>query len=331
MSDAIETAMPNADDIETRAAEWIVAARVRDDWDDAKAAALETWLAQSPAHRVAYLRLDNAWGRTARLAALRPPRRHFALREILPRVWPTLAKATAAIAVAALIGYFMLPPQRPHERTYATALGGHDVLKLPDGSQVELDTDTVLRVSLDDKRKVWLDKGQAYFQIAHDPAHPFTVTAANRKVTVLGTKFLMRQEPQRLEVSVMEGRVRLESSEGTGQQRSALLTLGDDAVATQTAMVVTRKTPRARAEETAWRRGLLIFDQQTLEQAAAELNRYNTRKLVIADRQAAGLIIGGTFRTNDVEAFTRVVREILGVRISTRGQDIVISKPRIGG
>lgn len=330
MSDASEAMLPPAEDIETRAAEWIVASRVRDDWDDAKAADLETWLAQSPAHAIAYLRLENAWGRTARLAALRPPRRHFALREILPRVWPTAVKATAILAVA-VMGYFALPSQRPHERTYATALGGHDVLKLPDGSQVELDTDTVLRVSLDDKRKVWLDKGQAYFQIAHDPAHPFTVTAANRKVTVLGTKFLMRQEPQRLEVSVMEGRVRLESSEGTGQQRSALLTLGDDAVATQTAMVVTRKTPRARKEEMAWRRGLLIFDQQTLEQAAAELNRYNTRKLVIADKETANLIIGGTFRTNDVEAFTRVVREILGVQTNTRGNDIVISKPRIGG
>jgi transmembrane sensor len=330
MSDAIEITM-GADDIETRAAEWIVAARVRDDWDDEKAADLENWLAQSPAHRIAYLRLDNAWGRTARLAALRPPRSPFALREILPRILPALVKTAAAVAAAAVIGYFVWPAQRPHERTYATALGGHDILKLPDGSQVELDTDTVLRVSLDDKRKVWLDKGQAYFQIAHDPAHPFTVTAANRKVTVLGTKFLMRQEPQRLEVSVMEGRVRLESSESSGRQRSALLTLGDDAVATETAMVVTRKTPRARQEEMAWRRGLLIFDQQTLEEAAAELNRYNTRKLVIADKQAADLIIGGTFRTNDVEAFTRVVREILGVQTNTRGKDIIISSPRVGG
>ena len=329
MSDAGENILTAADDIETRAAEWIVARRVRDDWDDARAAELDTWLAQSPAHTVAYLRLDNAWGRTARLAALRPPAHGF--RFSLPRLWPVLAKAAAALSAIAVIGYFVAAPQSPRERTYATALGGHDVLKLSDGSQVELDTDTVLRISLDDKRKVWLDKGQAYFQIAHDPHHPFTVTAANRKVTVLGTKFLMRQEPQRLEVSVMEGRVRLESAEGSGQQRSALLTLGDDAVATKTAMVVTRKTPRARTEEMAWRRGLLIFDQRALGDAAAELNRYNTRKLVIADKQTAALIIGGTFRTNDVEAFTRVVREILGVRVEARGDDIVISQSRVGG
>jgi len=329
MSEILEPVLPSADDIETCAAEWIVAARVRDDWDDDKASERDAWLAQSPAHQIAYLRLDQAWGRTERLAALRPPKRGFAFA--LPRMWPTLAKAVAALSAAAVIGYFALPSERPHERIYATALGGHDVLKLSDGSQVELDTDTVLRISLDDKRKVWLDKGQAYFQIAHDPAHPFTVTAANRRVTVLGTKFIMRQDPQRLEVSVMEGRVRLESSESSGKQRSALLTLGDDAVATQTAMVVTRKTPRARTEEMAWRRGLLIFDQRTLELAAAELNRYNTRKLVIADKETAALIIGGTFRTNDVEAFTRVVHEILGVKISTQGNNIVISKPRVGG
>ncbi len=331
MSDAGENIMAGADDIETRAAEWIVARRVRDDWNKAQAEDLDAWLAQSPAHRVAYLRLDNAWGRTERLAALRPPRGKFALRELLPGLWPVLAKVAAALSAVAVIGYFVFAPQTPRERTYATALGGHDVLKLSDGSQVELDTDTVLRISLDDKRRVWLDRGQAYFQIAHDPHHPFTVTAANRKVTVLGTKFLMRQEPQRLEVSVMEGRVRLESAEGSGQQRSALLTLGDDAVATQTAMVVTRKTPRARSEEMSWRRGLLIFDQRALADAAAELNRYNTRKLVIADPQTANLIIGGTFRTNDVEAFTRVVHEILGVKIETRGNTITISKNGIGG
>ncbi|HEY4123588.1 MAG TPA: FecR domain-containing protein [Rhizomicrobium sp.] len=320
-----------AEDIETRAAEWIVARRVREDWDDARAKELDAWLAQSPAHTVAYLRLDNAWGRTERLAALRPPTHGFRFSNVLPRLWPALVKAVAALSAIAVIGYFVLAPKTSHERIYATALGGHDVLKLSDGSQVELDTDTVLRINLDDKRRVWLDKGQAYFQIAHDPHHPFTVTAANRKVTVLGTKFLMRQEPQRLEVSVMEGRVRLESAEGSGQQRSALLALGDDAVATQTAMVVTRKTPRARAQEMAWRRGLLVFDQRTLGDAASELNRYNSRKLVIADPQTAALIIGGTFRTNDVEAFTRVVREILGVQAQIHGGNIVISRPRVGG
>ncbi len=304
---------------------------MREDWDDAKAKELDVWLAQSPAHMIAYLRLDNAWGRAGRLAALRPPSRNFSLREFFPRLWPVFVKAAAALSAIAVIGVLAFWPQAPREKTYATALGGHDVVTLSDGSQVELDTDTVLRISPDDKRKVWLDRGQAYFQIVHDPQHPFTVTAANRRVTVLGTKFLMRQEPARLEVSVMEGRVRLESSEGSGQSRSALLTLGDDAVATQTAMVVTRKTPRARAEEMAWRRGLLVFDQRQLGDAATELNRYNSRKLVVADGQTAALIIGGTFRTNDVEAFTRVVREILGVKIENRGNDIVISRGRVGG
>jgi len=320
----------NANTTETRAAEWIVARRVRGDWDAHKQAALDQWLAQSPAHTTAYLRLDSAWERTTRLKALRPPPRRFALRNILPSL-PTLAKSVAALAVIGIGLTLASGPERPREQTYATALGGHDVLKLPDGSQVELDTDTVLRVSLVNKREVWLDKGQAYFQIAHDPHHPFTVTAANRKVTVLGTKFLMRQDSKRLEVAVMEGKVRLESSEGAAQQRSALLTLGDEAVATKSGMTVTRKTPQARAQVMAWRRGLLIFDQNTLADAAAELNRYNSRKLVIADTATGALTIGGTFRTNDVEAFTRVVRKILGVDVQSRGDDIVISQKHVGG
>lgn len=320
-----------ADIVETRAAEWIVARHVRDDWDQHKQAALEQWLAQSPAHTIAYLRLDGAWDRTARLKALSPPKHRFTLRTILPGLLPTLAKSVAALAVIAIGAYLVSDPERPRERTYATALGGHDVLKLPDGSHVELDTDTVLRVSLTNKRQVWLDKGQAYFQIAHDPHHPFTVTAANRKVTVLGTKFLMRQDPKRLDVAVMEGKVRLEASEGAAQQRSAILTLGDEVVATASGMTVTRKTPQARARAMAWRRGLLVFDQATLQDAALELNRYNARKLVIADANTAALIIGGTFRTNDVESFTRLVGQILHVEITTRGNDIILSQKHIGG
>ncbi|HTO39377.1 MAG TPA: hypothetical protein VL026_00265, partial [Rhizomicrobium sp.] len=71
--------------------------------------------------------------------------------------------------------------------------------------------------------------------------------------------------------------------------------------------------------------------QNTLADAAAELNRYNSRKLVIADGATAALTIGGTFRTNDVEAFTRVVRQILGVHVVYRGNNIVISQNRVGG
>lgn len=317
----------SAEQVENRAAEFIIAQTMQTGWSSAQSAELHHWLEESTAHRLAYLRLHQAWSRSARLNALRRPAQPHRPR---PHLISKLARA--AIFAALLIGaYALVESQTSSERSYATALGGHDILKLPDGTIVELDTNTIIRVNLKDSRKVWLDKGQAYFQVAHDPRNSFTVTADHRTVTVLGTKFLLRKEDQRLNISVMEGRVRLEAHEGRQSQRSALLSAGDAASATKNKITVSRLTPREREQKIAWRKGLLIFDQRKLSEAVAELNRYNSQKLVLADAATENLIIGGTFRTNDSAAFARMLEAILQVKVKTQGNDIILSSNSLGG
>ncbi len=75
----------------------------------------------------------------------------------------------------------------------------------------------------------------------------------------------------------------------------------------------------------AWRRGMLIFDRTTLADAAAEFNRYNDTKLVIADRSIAKQTIGGKFSTADVSGFVEIMQQLMGLRVEHRGRDFVIS------
>jgi transmembrane sensor len=101
---------------------------------------------------------------------------------------------------------------------------------------------------------------------------------------------------------------------------------GDVAVATPGAMTVTKKPEASLADQLAWRQGLLIFNDTTLAEVAAQFNRYNSKKLVIADAATARLAIMGKFPVNDVDLFGRVAKAVLGVRVETRDSEVVISR-----
>jgi transmembrane sensor len=148
----------------------------------------------------------------------------------------------------------------------------------------------------------------------------------DRRVTDLGTKFLIRRDVERLEVAVMEGRVRFDPAGGPTQAKSATLTSGEDIVATPNTVFLTTRSTQKIDEELGWRQGTLVFDHTTLADAAAEFNRYNERKLVIADRSVASIAIDGTFPTGDVEAFIDVVQHILQLHVDKYKDEIAISR-----
>ena len=131
-----------------------------------------------------------------------------------------------------------------------------------------------------------LEKGEAFFDIKHNAARPFSVTAAGHRVIDLGTKFVVWNMPGKLEVSLLEGRQDFESTNAVNV-KPTVLSPGDAVVATTHAIKVTRKSTDELGIELGWRRGLLTFYRSSLMDAAAEMNRYNERKIVVADAAAA--------------------------------------------
>ena len=293
-------------------------------WTDADQAELDAWLNQSAAHCAAFWRLEAVWQDADRLSALRSFKPQTAKVEARRDIWPILRRAVAATVVIAAAGtagaLYLLQPEG--ER-YATPMGGREVITLFDGSQVELNTDTQVRIA-PGKRMAWVEKGEAYFQIKHDAAHPFVVQVADHRIVDLGTKFVVRDQPGRLEVSLVEGKARVEPL--NSDAKPAVLTPGDVAVATATQISVTKKTAPALAKELAWRHGNLVFDNTALADVAAEFNRYNQKKIVLAPNAPAHLTMVGTFPINDVELFGRVATLVLKVHVANQGDKIVISR-----
>ncbi|HEY4125490.1 MAG TPA: FecR domain-containing protein, partial [Rhizomicrobium sp.] len=258
---------PSAKEVNATAATWLVRMNA-EDWGSDDQKTFDAWLAQSQAHRAAYWRLKAAYAETSRLQALRRPQQGEGARK---SAMPFLAATAAMLVIAGIVGAATINFAPPPSENYTTRVGSSKTLALRDGTRIELNTATSVRVSLTKtQRTVWLDKGEAFFQVAHDAQRPFIVMVAGHRVTDIGTKFLIRHDPARLEVAVVEGKVGFDSSDPASRAQPLQLVAGDVLVATPHAITVKAKPREDLASELGWRRGMLIFHHTPLADAAAE-------------------------------------------------------------
>ena len=335
--------MNSALEIEQRAACWL-ARRQEPDWTETDQAGLDAWLRQSTAHEVAFLRLEYGWSKVDRLAALRRPRmpgddavsypaegsqpaQPLPVRRQRPRRrWV----AWSAVAAAVLVSVFGLLQYEDLLRrdVYSTGIGGHEVVRMSDGSRIELNTDTRVRAEYTEQaRIIWLERGEAYFEVAHDPARPFSVYAGGRRVTVLGTKFSVRLDPEadRMQLAVTEGRVQLEELREQVQVPPMVATRGDKVIVDGTRARLESRSVEDVSSDLSWRQGLLVFDETTLAQAANEFNRYNRTRLIVAPA-VAEIRLGGSFEAANVDAFARLLQQGFGLQVIASGSEIHVSK-----
>lgn len=325
MSDPVSEMRVPAARVQAAATDWVVERHTSDSWSAERQAELDAWLAQSIANRVAFVRYEDVWMRSNRLAALGGTSRAQAMFERLRDLRPLLFRVAAAFVYVAAMGgllYYFLRPVS-NAQTFATPVGGHETVILADGSQIELNTDTVVRVSeTRGERDVALEKGEAFFRVKHDPKRLFVVTSGLRRVVDVGTQFLARTRANNFEVALIQGRVAFDSN-GTHQ---ANLTPGDLLLATAESVSMTQMSARQMSNMLAWRKGLVVFHQTPLADAAAEYNRYNAQKIVIADGDAGRLAISGTLPVNDPGEFARVAQKFFQLHIEHRRGAIVLSR-----
>ena len=319
--------------IEDQALDWLIR-RDGPDWNEDEQAELDTWLKESMAHKAAFWRADHGWRKADRIRSLGFHNDEHNEDDARRRRWLPAAIAASLIAVVG-IGALSLAPQVYREPAlavrqaqYDTPVGGHRTIPLADGSTVELNTRTVIRAAVDrTRREVWLDEGEAFFQVAHRNGEPFVVHAGRKTITVLGTKFSVRRDVDgRVTVNVLEGKVRVDDAEAT-LDRAAIITGGDIAMARGTSMLITRQSEEQVEAALAWRDGLLSFDQAPLSQVVAEFNRYNKSTLVVTDAGAAQIPIGGSFKASSADSFVRLLHDAYGLRIERDDSTVKISSP----
>lgn len=325
--------------IEEQAAKWVLL-REEPLWSDAEDAAFQAWMAESDAHKVAFWRLESGWRAADRIASIGGAPR-FAPHGL---GWGSvnwgavhwgkpLALAASLLLVLSLLvmqaglPFGQSPPAASAE--YETGVGGHKIVSLNDGSRVELNTDTQIKAAVDgDGRAVWLDRGEAFFDVAKQSGEKFVIYAGARTITVLGTKFSVRRSGDEVVVAVLEGRVRVQDAPAFGRDRQATITAGDIAVARDGNTIVT-KSADAVQSQLAWRNGMLEFDGTTLASAVEQFNRYNRKQLVLSDSSLAGIRIDGSFRARNVDAFSYLLESAYGLNVQNDSARILLSSRRM--
>jgi transmembrane sensor len=304
----------------------------------------ERWRA-SPDNVLAFAEIEAAHAEARGLAnapemlALR----HEALsRIVLPyarrkrRLWAggaiaaSLALLVAAASWQSLGGYLNGIAPRAGSVTvavqpssYQTAIGEQLTVALPDGSSVTLNTDSRLRLAYTNaERRLILDKGQALFHVAKGQARPFIVQALDHIVTAHGTTFDVRIEPgHKVKVALIEGLVSVASVKKDAAP-PATLQPNHVLVASDEAIIINPEPKMDR--EVSWKNGLIIFEDDSLGQATAEVNRYVKTPIVLQDERLKQIRVSGAFRTGETDAFVEALQLQFPVKVVSRDNDRIV-------
>lgn len=268
---------------------------------------IETWVSDAKSASLEPMSIRSALGPTTRSpsgngirAVSRGSRR--------ARVWLAAAGFGAVILAAALVFLWQ-------EGRYSTALGEQRIVTLTDGSVIELNTDSALRVRLTrQQRAIDMIKGEAFFRVAHDAYRPFVVSAGEASVKAVGTQFNVRMRSDATLVSVVEGTVEVrddtpDAQAAAGAEPVVRVTTGEEASitpigaqASKRRLAVAKIAASSPQRSASWTRGRVEFENTPLIDVLNEFQRYRDIRILVDDESIRELKLTGSFDAHDPDS-----------------------------
>lgn len=284
---------------------------------------LQRWREQCPSHEKVWQR---AQGLRQRFAELPPELAMASLdRADLKRDEPSRrAMLKHALVIAALIptGWMISSqlPVRAWRADLRTATGERKTLRLPDGSQLQLNTASAVNLDFrDGRRQLLLIEGEVALSMAGN-APAVTVKTRMGQIIANGAELCIRQDENRCRVSVMSGSVDLLSMQG------ATLRLKEGERAALNAMGVT-PVEHFDARQPDWRQGVLTVENRPLGSFLAELSRYRPG-ILRWEPELEALRVTGSFRLDDTDRILDLLAASLPVQVHSRTRYWVTLAPR---
>ena len=325
-----EPEFSHPDPLTDAALDWLFTLQAHPDDPELKAR-FATWRHADSAHDEAFARVAQAWSLPEMDEVARrlldqkghpTERLGAAARRPAPRGrWTKLALAMAAALVLAL-GVQLYPGLALRWKAdYLTLAGARQLVVLPDGSRMTLNTASAVALNFDGAtRSVTLLQGEAYFDVVRDPSRPFTVTSHFSEVEVRGTAFSVRTDVTQ-DVVVLE-RGHVDIVQLPDRRVQAALNPGESIVATAASLSPIR---RADPETSlAWLRGQLVFEDRPFDEVLDEVARYYGHAIVAANGGLAQIRVNGNYRLDDPERAVRSLATAAGATVTRLPGGILI-------
>ena len=259
--------------------------------------AFDDWYARSPVHAQMFQLVSVLWDdpdlRAAAVHAAKTSSSIYSsFRLAALRRWAPHAAALAVSAVLLVLAALYFDVETRLQADYLTAVGERRTIELPDQSRMMLNTQSAVALSFNGtSRQIRLLKGEALFQVRHDPDRPFVVESAQSSTRAVGTAFVVRADAGRDHVTVLEGIVEVSAAGSAGAQVRVSASSQIQAGAGRVSQPYSVDLPTASA----WVRGRLVVDGVPLAQVLDEVRRYYPGRIVLWNPRAGDIQVTGTY------------------------------------
>jgi transmembrane sensor len=316
-------------------------------------AALCQWLAESDHNGEVLQDMAKVWDKMYTLGRLSAmfPRKHYRWRTIRWRAIALAATLAATAVVGSLVVQSFWPaglssmvaggPEEPEvEATeaavdvYEAAVGEHSTVNLRDGTEINLNTSSVIRVNYTDRhRLIYLEQGEIHVRVKQDKLRPLSVIAGDSIVQAVGTAFNVKMsDDEQIELVVTHGEVAVASGRKTRNRSQEIdpVVLSPTSVSVFAGQTAVFGRPDARvstinadelAVKLAWREGKLIFRGEPLVDAIKEVSRYTAVEFVFMDSASKDVRVAGRFKSGDLEGLLFALKENFAISHERIGDD----------
>lgn len=294
-------------------------------FNEQQAEELHNWLEASAENQQAYLQVSDFWEQIAPLPTIATKPFHEA-RFHIRRTQLSKKSPRLILTLVVLLSATILIQPEPWKKLiashYITLKGQQEKIVLADGSQIQLNTDTEIRIDRFNDRTIWFDRGEAWFNVVHNSDSPFLIKSGVSLIRDVGTQFTISKNEKTLSVSVLEGEVAVSQAETpeihlTEGQKSTLTVGGN------------WQNPNGfdREQTTGWLQGNLVFKQNPLKDVLSELSRYHNVQFEIADRNLENLSVTGQFPFDKLKDNLKTLSFALNVKTLFTSENSIIVRP----
>ena len=314
--------------------------------DPATRRSFEAWLHASKEHKQAYFALEQMWRDLDFVAleagvgvpAAAPPPRPWRRRVAFAR--PAFVAASFALLVVAGLTIHAISTGILSGRAqpaFETQRAEIREIELEDSSLVTLGAKSQLAaVFTEDSRKVVLFEGEAFFDVAKDPLRPFFVAADDTLIRVVGTKFSVKRTPDDVHVAVLEGVVDVMKTDDLADTPDARLspietkrlTAGQKIVAAAASPTLPDADTVQQTTPGAWRTGRLAYENASLAEIIADIDRYHDRPIRIVGDALGGVRFTTGFQVREIDTWLAALEETQPIDVIDRGQGEILVRPR---
>jgi len=319
---------------------------------------LVAWCKENTLHHSALLEMASYWDD---LSVLNELSDLFPLAKSTARNKVSALALAASIAVISIIGINTLVsesflPYLPsfneqtltQVQTLKTQVGEQKSFTLQDGSQIKLNTNSLIQVDYStNHRLLTLLQGEARFDVAKDKDRPFTVTVGDKSFTALGTIFNVQKSDNRfMELVVTEGKVLITKATSPvtaikqtliqanttvkSDELEATLVVSGEKVILAKGKSLPNNTPVEKVSldqihrDLAWQQGMLIFEGEPLSKALTEISRYTTSNFEIIDSELADIHVAGYFKAGDVDGLLTSLQSNFGIKFDKKADGTIL-------